>query len=627
MSQQQHRASATHTVIPPALTKEVNEVSRVKESASRLAYSLRRRLLFGVWRLAAAFSSDRVAIIRTAAAIPAMVLLLCGAATSAFADAGVILNESLDTSVARITGSGHSAVYLSNICPDGSPVKMRLCRPGEQGSVLSNYTTLGEDQPYEWNIVPLSIYLYGVEDPRDRPLVSSREIKAALEERYREKYLSQICTGARCRYSNSSEWREMVGATLERSMYVFVVKTSADQDRTLIAEFNSLPNVNHFNGAFRNCADFTKRVMNTYFPHSTRRDAVNDFFLTSPKAVARSFTRYAKENPDLDLRVLHFAQVPGTIKRSEECRSGTEQLYHSKKLVVPLGVLAWQAVPAVTASYILTARFNPEHEFEKNPSANAIGADDYLPPAGTEIQRQRQGNSRSLDLLPAPPESRGENNNARDFARDFARDGGVREERGTSASTGGATTGYTVSVQHLAAEEKSTRDEIVGTSDDWKTFRADLDSAEDEAIHAEIIPDRSYLKRVFAKLADGSEITVDGNGALWLSWRDDYAASQASTSADATHGTVVRVGLSASNIFAPESDTQTAYQIILARMESELRSPKHSRETALEFREDWLRLQQRRAQATAFAAPTIEASTKSHSASVSAIDAVMAISY
>ena len=43
----------------------------------------------------------------------------------ACADVGVVLNESLDTSVDRITGTGHSAVYLSRICPD-SPVKLRL---------------------------------------------------------------------------------------------------------------------------------------------------------------------------------------------------------------------------------------------------------------------------------------------------------------------------------------------------------------------------------------------------------------------------------------------------------------------------------------------------------------------
>jgi hypothetical protein len=588
LSQEQHRANNLHTVIPSEVSRAF-ALPPVSGGARRSS----RYLFFS-------FSAKKVCT-----TIAVMALLLCCAASSAFADAGVILNESLDTSVARITGSGHSAVYLSNICPDGSPVKMRLCRPGEQGSVLSNYTTLGEDQPYEWNIVPLSIYLYGVEDPRDRPLVSSREIKAALEERYREKYLSTICTGARCRYSNSSEWREMVGATLERSMYFFVVKTSADQDRAVIAKFNSLPNVNHFNGAFRNCADFTKRVINTYFPHAARRDAVNDFFMSSPKAVARSFTRYAKEDPELDLRVLHFAQVPGTIKRSEECRSGTEQLYHSKKLVIPLGVLAWQAVPAVTAAYTLTARFNPEHEFQKNPSANPVGADN-------------------------------------------------------SPVANGLAVGETVSVQQLATEEKSSRDKIVGTDDDWNEFRENLDTAEDEAIHLEIIPDRRYLKRVFAKLAYGSEITMDANGALWLSWRDNYAAPEAAANAagnatwstkgasakrgaevavsaasapnaplaDAadkvanassaapttgaraalsSSGTIVRVGLSASNIFSRESDAQTAYQIILARMESELRSPRHSRETALEFREDWLRLQQSRAQSAAFVVPAIPA--------------------
>ena len=110
----------------------------------------------------------RILAVSVAAALFLLSFLLT--ASRASADAGIVLNESLDTSMARITGSGHSAIYLSRICPDNSPTKMRLCRPGEQGSVLSNYTTLGEDQPYEWNIVPLSVYLYGVEDPRNRPL-------------------------------------------------------------------------------------------------------------------------------------------------------------------------------------------------------------------------------------------------------------------------------------------------------------------------------------------------------------------------------------------------------------------------------------------------------------------------
>jgi hypothetical protein len=458
-------------------------------------------------------------------------LLVCALASCAFADAGIILNESLDTSVARITGSGHSDVYLSNICPDDSPVKMRLCRPGEQGSVISNYTTLGEDQPYEWNIVPLSVYLYGVEDPSDRPLISSREIKTALEERYREKYLASVCTEARCRYSNGAEWREMVGATLERSMYMFVVSTSVEQDRALIAEFNSEPNVNHFHGLTRNCADFTRRVMNFYFPKSVKPDYLNDFLITTPKAVAHSLTKYAQDNPELNFRVLHFTQVPGTIKRSSECRSGTEQLYHSKKLVLPLAVFAWQAVPAVAASYVITGRFNPEHVFEAHPSAQAVGADDNLSAPVTE---------------------------------------------------------YTVSVQQLAAEQKLKREQIVGTKEEWIQFGNDLDVAVDDAIHDEIIPNRNYLKRVFKILGEGNSISVDANGALWMVLPEQMASA--------------RVGLSASNILASDSDLQFAYQIILARMESELNSPKHSRETAVEFRQDWTRAEVSRTRRQIFAA-------------------------
>jgi hypothetical protein len=446
----------------------------------------------------------------------------CALAPRASADAGVVLNESLDTSVARITGSGHSAIYLSRICPDNSPVKMRLCRPGEQGSVLSNYTTLGEDQPYEWNIVPLSIYLYGVEDPANRPLVSSKAIKAALEERYRKNYLAGICEGERCRTSNSAEWREMVGATLERSMYMFVVKTSVEQDRSLIAEFNSLPNVNHFNGMTNNCADFTRRVLNTYYPHAVKTDYLNDFFMTSPKAAARTFTHYAQEHPELDLRVLHFSQVPGTIKRSSECRSGTEQLYHSKKLVIPLAVFAWQSIPAVTASYVITGHFNPEHQFEAHPSVDAAGTDD---------------NSLLLDEAPQ---------------------------------------GYTVSVQELAAEQKIANEKIVGSKDEWKDYNEQFGALVNQAIHDELIPDRGYLKRVFKKLGDTGTLSVDADGSLWITLL--------------SQPTPERVGLSASNIFDSDSDAQIASQIVLARMEAELSSPKHSRETMLEFKLDWAML-------------------------------------
>jgi hypothetical protein len=180
---------------------------------------------------------------------------------------------------------------------------------------MSNYTTLGEDQPCEWNVVPLSIYLYGVEDPQNRPLFGSQKIKHALEERYREKFLSGYCDSAICRSSSRAEWREMVGATLSRSIYIFVLDTSLEQDRALIAEFNARPNQNHFNGVTRNCAEFSRRVLNTYFPHAARADYLNDFGLITPKAIARSFTHYGEHHPETRLRV---STSPNCLGQSSE---------------------------------------------------------------------------------------------------------------------------------------------------------------------------------------------------------------------------------------------------------------------------------------------------------------------
>jgi hypothetical protein len=396
----------------------------------------------------------------TARLLAVLVLLcVCLAGSPAYADVGVLLNESLDTNVARITGSGHSAVYFSRICP-ASPIKLRLCGPDEQGSVISNYTTLGEDQPFEWNVVSLSIYMYGVEDPQNRPLFGSQKIKHVLEERYRANFLAGYCEGATCRTSGKAEWREMVGATLSRSIYIFVVETSVEQDRALIAEFNSLPNQNHFNGITRNCAEFSRRIINTYFPHATRADYLNDFGLITPKAIARSFTHYGEHHPEAHLRVLHFAQLPGTIKRSTECRSGTEQLYHSKKLLVPMILFADHELPFMAASYLLTGRFNPEHELEQHPTA------------------------RSSDMAQEIREAKSE--------KDIPRE------------------------QQLESVVSQESAELVGTAEEWKQYREEFGSLTNEAIRREIIPNYDFLGRLFKYLDHAGTLSVDAHGALWL---------------------------------------------------------------------------------------------------------------
>jgi len=447
-------------------------------------------------------------------------LVVCLAGSRAQGDVGVVLNESLDTSVARITGSGHSAVYFSRICPE-SPVRLRLCRAGEQGSVMSNYTTLGEDQPFEWNVVLLSMYLYGVENTHYRPIVGSQKIKRALEERYREKYLSAYCDSESCRSSNKAEWREMVGATLSRSIYMFVVETTVEQDLNLIEQFNALPNQNHFNGMTRNCADFTRRVINAYFPGATEPDYINDFGMTSPKAIARSFTRYAHRHPETHFRVLHFAQVPGTIKRSSECRAGTEQLYHSKKLLVPMIIFAHHILPLVAASYALTGRFNPQRELERHPTVEAAEVEHRL-----QLAKSEDSDTRS---------------------------------------------------QQLKAARSQERAKIVGTAEEWKKYRAAFDSVVAEAAREDSIPERRRLSRFFQRLDEAGTPVTDREGGLWMGFSDGDELS--------------RVGLSANNVFSSGSDPELAYQLVLARIGRVLSSPKHSRESMVEFKSDWDLLQ------------------------------------
>jgi hypothetical protein len=463
------------------------------------------------------------------ALVLALLSLLAGA--RAYADVGIVLNESLDTSVAWVTGSGHSAVYLSRACPE-TPVKLRLCRPGEQGSIISNYTTLGEDQPYQWNAVSLSMYLYGVEDPRNRPLFGSEKVKYALEERYRERYLGAYCATESCFTSGKAEWREMVGATISRSVYIFVVKTTREQDEQMIAELNSSPNENHFNGITRNCATFTRHIIETYFPGSAKPDYINDFGMTSPKAISRSFSHYATKHPGLEFRVLHFAQVPGTYKRSKECRDGTEQLYHSKKLLVPMLLFANHELPIAFASYMLTGRFNPEHEWEEYPTIET-----------TELSSRMEDAEKQGDLL---------------LHKD------------------------------LKARQKRARVAVVGTRKEWNHYRRTFDARLQQAVADEAVPDRGFAKRFFKYIDQNGEPYLDPDGSLWMRLPDAGAGS--------------RVGLSASNFLARDSDAPLANQFMLARVYSILKSPKHSRESMPELKTDWRRLDRARSERVAWVA-------------------------
>jgi hypothetical protein len=447
------------------------------------------------------------------------------------ADVGVVLSESLNTGIATITGSGHSEVYFSRICPE-SPVKLRLCRPDEEGSVISVYANLGEDQRYGWNIVPLGAYLYGAGNLQDRPLFGSPKIKGVIEDGYRQTFLAGYCSRSFCAENRNAEWRYAVGAAFDRSIYLFVVSTTLQQDMEIIAKFNALPNRDQFNGFTRNCADFTRGIINTYFPGATHPDYVNDFGMTSPKAIARSFTHYALRHPDMDFRVVRFSQVPGSIKRSSDCRNGTEQIFRAKKWMIPMMIFASHELPIFIVSYGLTGRFSPQYELERRPTLRATQL-------GFETKAAKSG-------------------------------------------------GNYAQADELKAAQAQERAEILGAKNEWTAYGQQFNSVVDRAIHEEVIPSRRSL-REFARHVDNEGTPfLDSHGALWMQVSDGAASR--------------RVGLTATNVLAPESDPRIAYNLLLAHIDFVLRSGKRDRETMVDFRQEWGLLMEAQASVATLAA-------------------------
>ncbi len=283
------------------------------------------------------------------------------------ADIALLLHESTGGGAARFTSAGHAAVYLSNVCME-TPTRLRLCQPGEEGSVIGNYTNFGEDKPYRWNVTPVSVYLYGVENPADSPLYADADVRSLLQEHYRQKYLAAVCPAKSCGTAViEAHWRDTVGNAFARDIYSFRVSTTREQDAEFVRQFNSAPNVNNYNGFTRNCADFARMLLNRYFPHSARADHLNDFGMTSPKAIAKSFSRYGEKRPELMFYSEKFVQTPGPIRRSSDCRKGTEVSFTSKKWFFPM-LLRSHELGMMIAAYVLTGRFSPEHTFERHPS-------------------------------------------------------------------------------------------------------------------------------------------------------------------------------------------------------------------------------------------------------------------
>jgi hypothetical protein len=252
-----------------------------------------------------------------------------------------------------VNPTGHAAIYLNNVCAE-TPLILRRCQPGETGVVISRYQGIGD---HDWIAMPLLPYLYAVENADEVPLHADAATVALLQKKYGEAHLEGLSIKPNGR-SSGNGYDQLLGVAYIRKIYAFEFSTEQDQDDRFIEAYNSSPNESHFNLFTKNCADFSKQLINFYYPGAVRRSFTADFAITTPKQIAKSLVHYSHHHERLAFSEFAISQVPGSIPRSHRPRGVLESLVMTKKYAIPIGVFHPYFLVGMAATYLTTGRFN-----------------------------------------------------------------------------------------------------------------------------------------------------------------------------------------------------------------------------------------------------------------------------
>lgn len=255
--------------------------------------------------------------------------LVFAAATPSLADIGVVVLEPVDA-LGFFTRVGHVGTYFSNICPDGSPVKMRLCTPGERGSVVSKYSPLSENEDFDWAIVPFEQYLHGFESPELAPMIGTRGLQHAIERHNFGPLFSSALSPTRPGEVPDGQWKAALATRFDRTIYVYTVKTTVEEDATIVQAFNCAPNKARFNFFYRNCSNQTKSIFDLLVGNvESIGDRTGGLTMETPKGLAKKLVSHGLQRPDLQLRARRYPQIPGRFGRSRDVLFPLENMYKS----------------------------------------------------------------------------------------------------------------------------------------------------------------------------------------------------------------------------------------------------------------------------------------------------------
>lgn len=132
------------------------------------------------------------------------------------------------------------------------------------------------------------------------------------------------------------QWKTALATRFDRNIYILSIETSAADDAVIVAAFNAAPNKSRFNFFYRNCSNQAKAIFALILPQiDTIGDRTSGITMETPKGLAKALVDQALKNPELNLRVRRYAQIPGTFGRSRDVLFPMENTYRS------LGLAPW----------------------------------------------------------------------------------------------------------------------------------------------------------------------------------------------------------------------------------------------------------------------------------------------
>ena len=293
----------------------------------------------------------------TAFALVGLALLFAGS-VDCKAQAALLMEEPYGF-FGTLNPTGHDAVYFSRICAE-TRVKLRRCEPGEMGAVVSRYSDLAD---YDWVAVSLIPYLYSVEEASKVPARADRATVRRFRDEYHEAHLLSLGEHVPRGGFMHGGWTELIGVAYERRMFAIRFDTTEAQDDAFIAKMNASKNESHFDLFFNNCADFSRSVLNFYFPHSFGRSFFPDAFMTTPKQISHKLVRYGNNHPEAQLQIFEISQIPGYRRPSRMNKSVAESLV-TTGYAIPIVVLNPYVAGGLLLDYLVNGR---HHSIPKHP--------------------------------------------------------------------------------------------------------------------------------------------------------------------------------------------------------------------------------------------------------------------